>query len=550
MRLIPSYLNKIVVAGLLLFVMASCSGKSGAVISGRIDGGNESMPRADIHVNLLGHADTKQAVQSESDGTFHFKVKTPGIYHLLVSGVNHRPFEMMLDLNHLSDLSFNIHLSPELAPADTASLNVIGSFNHFSTVTGVAMKRQKDGTFKAEITNDSSAISYQIIGLNVENPVNGTESDHYVYDGNGEYVSVLQTNSHEVTITLDPHKLASADDSAFVTFTQAPHTVTEFNGIYHSMVLAQKEYWASVRSQLQNGKSLNNVTYNWKPYRTSVEKKLEMGQSGDIQRLELLSYLSIGMYDASQVKRVYARTALQLLSPDDELWSVQPLTMLVAVDLSGNRTKYQSYIDQAENTHSDPNVKATLLYYQLTNAVHSQNLKQAQQYYKLLLTEYGNTVYAQWAQQEFSMTQQVAVGKPVPDFKVASLTNPSVTYSNNSMLGKYYLIDFWATWCGPCLGEMPYLQKAYNKYKGKDFQILSLSLDDSPGDVQKFRHEKYPMPWLHAFLKGGFQNPLAEEFGVNAIPNPVLVNNKGIVVAKGVDLRGPYLDETLSKYLR
>lgn len=550
MRFFPSYRLRIIIAALIALSFTACSGGSKAIVSGKIDGGPEPMPRSDIHYNLLGHADNQLGVQTSADGKFRFTIDKPGIYHLLVSGVNHKPFEMMLDLKQLKNLTFTVHLSPIEAPADTASLVAIGSFNHFSQVDGLIMKKQNDGTYSVVVPNDSSAVSYQIEGLDANNPVNGTKADRYVYDGNGQYVSVLQTHASRVAITYAPSKSNTGADSAAVVFSNPPQEVKAFSDAYRSMVIAQKEYWKSVRTQLKEGKSLNTVSFDWKPYRDRVEKSIKSNPSSDVYRMDLISYLSIGMYDASPLNPMYARKALKIISPDDGIWSVQPLTMLVAVNLSGNRSKYQSYIEQAAETHSDPNVKATLVYYQLTNAVQTQDEKQAQKYYKQLITEYGNTVYAQWAQQEFSMNQQVSVGSPVPDFKVTSLTNPNVTYSNKKLLGKYYLIDFWATWCGPCRGEMPYLQKAYNKFKGKDFEILSLSLDDSAGAVRNFRHNKYPMPWLHALLKGGFQNPVAEKFGVNAIPNPVLVNDKGIVVAKGVDLRGPYLAETLSQYLK
>lgn len=551
MRIIPSFINRIIVIASLAFTVAACSGGSKAVITGKIDGGTEPMPRSDIHFNLLGHTNQTMGVQAAHDGTIRFTITKPGIYHILASGVNHKPLELMLDLSHLRNVSFTAHLAPMNPPADTTTLMAIGSFNHFSPIDGRLMKRNDDGTYSVVVPNDSSAVSYQIEGIDGNNPVNGTEANRYVYDDNGQYVSVLQTNDAHVTITYKPDRMRSTADSAYVVFNRAPHEIKAFSNAYRSMVVAQNVYWKTVKEQLNKGKTLNAVSFNWNPYSERILHALKTEPVNNVYRMDLISYLSIGMYDATPINPLYARKALQQISPDSPIWSVQPLTMLVAVNLSGNSSKYQSYIEQAAATHRDPNVKATLIYYQLTNAVHTKNEQLAQKYYKQLQTEYGNTVYAQWAQQEFSMNQQqVRVGSHVPDFDVASLTDPHITYSNKNLLGKYYLIDFWATWCPPCRGEMPYLQKAFEKFKGKNFEILSLSLDDSVGAVQEYRHNKYPMPWLHALLKGGFQNPVAEKFGINYIPNPMLVNKKGIVIAKGEDLRGPYLAQTLSHYLK
>jgi len=109
------------------------------------------------------------------------------------------------------------------------------------------------------------------------------------------------------------------------------------------------------------------------------------------------------------------------------------------------------------------------------------------------------------------------------------------------------LLDFWATWCGPCIGEMENLHKAYEKYKSKKFEILSLSLDQKPDDVVKFRKDTWKMPWLHAFVTD--DQDLTNAFEVVAIPRPLLLDGSGKIVAMEGDLRGSQLDATLAKYL-
>ena len=117
------------------------------------------------------------------------------------------------------------------------------------------------------------------------------------------------------------------------------------------------------------------------------------------------------------------------------------------------------------------------------------------------------------------------------------------------MLGKYYLIDFWAVWCGPCRAEMPNLHEAYNEFKSDNFTILSLSFDPRAEAVDKYRKETWAMPWLHSFIEGGFNNDLSKRFEVLGIPKPLLVNPQGIIVATETELRGENLKKTLSKYL-
>jgi thiol-disulfide isomerase/thioredoxin len=170
-------------------------------------------------------------------------------------------------------------------------------------------------------------------------------------------------------------------------------------------------------------------------------------------------------------------------------------------------------------------------------------------YYNILVNEYGDTQFGQIAKARLKPELTIAVGKPVPDFSVTALEDSKKVYSKSSLKGKYYLLDFWAVWCGPCIAEMDNLHEAYEKFKKKNFEILSLSFDPKPEDVIKFRNEKWKMPWLHSFVQGGFNSDLAKSFEVIGIPKPILVDRDGNIVATDMDLRGEHLEKTLAKHL-
>jgi hypothetical protein len=98
---------------------------------------------------------------------------------------------------------------------------------------------------------------------------------------------------------------------------------------------------------------------------------------------------------------------------------------------------------------------------------------------------------------------------------------------------------------------MPNLHKAYEKFKDKNFAILSLSFDPKPEDIAKFRSEKWKMPWLHTFVEGGFASDLAKAFQVMGIPKPILVDgNTNTILATEMDLRGERLEKTLASVLK
>jgi thiol-disulfide isomerase/thioredoxin len=116
----------------------------------------------------------------------------------------------------------------------------------------------------------------------------------------------------------------------------------------------------------------------------------------------------------------------------------------------------------------------------------------------------------------------------------------------SKMADKVVLVDFWATWCGPCVAEMPNVIAAYGKYKDKGFEVVGISLDEDKAAVEKFVEER-KMPWSQYFDGKGWGNEIAQRFGISGIPATFLVGKGGKIVAS--NLRGPALEEAIEKAL-
>ncbi len=150
------------------------------------------------------------------------------------------------------------------------------------------------------------------------------------------------------------------------------------------------------------------------------------------------------------------------------------------------------------------------------------------------------------AQLEAQMAAEsaLAVGRVFPALGDPDLEGKPIDLS--AYKGKVVLIDFWATWCGPCVAELPNVKAAYDKYHAKGFEIIGISLDKDRDALTGFLKEN-PMGWRQYFDGLGWKNKVSTRFGVDSIPATFLLDGEGRIVAK--NLRGDELDRKLATLL-
>ena len=136
------------------------------------------------------------------------------------------------------------------------------------------------------------------------------------------------------------------------------------------------------------------------------------------------------------------------------------------------------------------------------------------------------------------------LGKPFGDLKFTSLKGEQIDISQYK--SKVVLVDFWATWCGPCISELPNVKKTYNKYHIEGFEIIGISLDKDREQLENFIR-KNDIPWPQHFDGKGWKNEIAVRFGIHSIPSTFLLDKQGIV--RYANLRGSALERAVADVL-
>jgi peroxiredoxin len=179
------------------------------------------------------------------------------------------------------------------------------------------------------------------------------------------------------------------------------------------------------------------------------------------------------------------------------------------------------------------------------NFSYNPDAKELDSIYNDLSLSIQNSYFGKKIKDVLDIAKKTDIGNEAPVFAQNDASGKSVSLA--SFKGKYVLVDFWASWCGPCRAENPNVVKAYQKFHAKGFDILGVSLDEEK-DKWIAAVKKDNLDWSQVSDLQGWKNNVAMLYGVQGIPMNFLIDKEGKIIGKG--LRGDDLDRKLEELLK
>lgn len=168
----------------------------------------------------------------------------------------------------------------------------------------------------------------------------------------------------------------------------------------------------------------------------------------------------------------------------------------------------------------------------------------SKQQYDALTADAQKTIYGRMLAERVSRLEAATSGKPAPDFTLNDPQGNPITFSK--VKGKLKIVDFWASWCGPCRLNNPKVKEIYNEFKDKGLEIIGVSLDT---DAKRWKEaiEKDGLPWIHVSSLQGWKCPVASSYGVSMVPALFVIDSNNKIITTG--LKGDELKNFIAKYL-
>ena len=328
----------------------------------------------------------------------------------------------------------------------------------------------------------------------------------------------------------------------------APAPVNEAQAVLDAARAKYKSVMEAREVFVKGGNNRKDFKADCSKERVELDARLVKETRPDVRQALLVSRFFLLILARDFPTDAFLTQIRQEVPPTSPAWSLNPA--MLSDRAEEDPKTWGPYVAVARAKHPDPAVRSLLLFEFFWERLEAKDDAAWKPAYATLQTEFPTSRQAKQAKDIYEAGLKTPIGGLAPAFSLPALGDATTTFTLEGFKGRYLLLDFWATWCGPCRAEMPNMHSAWAKFQGKPFDILSLSFDSRVEHIAPYRAQAAtPMPWKHAFIEGGFKNPLSEAYGVKGIPKPLLIGPDGKIVASGNQLRGENLEKTLETFL-
>lgn len=571
-----------VVLLLLLMLMSFATGNAQtrpqvilqpALISGTIVGSDgKPMAHADVVLRAVLSQDPDGAPEiarasANARGEFAIATTYRGGVTLGMFGTDHQVKSVGLQLSPGFQLQVNARLARVQYSTSFDSIRVAGDFNNFRTDTSARLLQARaDGTFALDIPVRADSLSYVLVRLAQRSSTNGVSSDEQVFTGSG-YRSVARTNGGFAHIAVDPRQIVRDTNPARVQYAGGAEA--------RAARLSDTIRAHSVLHEKLTANSPRTDPAIWAAAVNRARHDLANEQTPMVREMLLLELMQLAQMGAA-VPRSIGRQALAEMGPASGAWITLeslrdylpfipqwvadsvvhlmrpvPAQTMSPTDSSRVRASVARIVarfDSAAARASNESTQANWMF--LSAAASAKWLpKRTAETLSRMQAQYPTRMSTRMASSQWGTQQVLRKSAALPPIGFAALHDSNSRITNTQIAGKFVLIDFWATWCSPCIGEMSYLHDAYKTFHDSGFEILSITANDNMADVDSFRVKRWAMPWMHGVATGGLDGAQMRDLEIYGIPRAVLVGPDGKIVATDQELRGAALGATLRRVL-
>lgn len=235
------------------------------------------------------------------------------------------------------------------------------------------------------------------------------------------------------------------------------------------------------------------------------------------------------------------RDALAAVDPTHIAWSIEMEAIVLAADDLG-----PAYLERVLAEHPDPQVYGAAAHALASTRTAAGDLDGVRQALTTLRARGGSSVFAKIAL-TLEPGDALAQGQPLPPFRLHRADRPGLVDSTD-LRGKVLVLHFWATWCQPCLTQLPLLADLHARHAADGLEIVSLATDEAAQTVADYRRD-HPMPWIHAWEPPEVAETLRRTYQVTDSSKTILVDRQGRVVAEDLAPKDPEFTRQLAAAL-